>query len=313
MAAAGLPVRLAARGRGMTGRSALPPTVATRLRDGRLVPAVVQDVRDGRVLMLAWMDAEALAATLATGEVHFHSRSRGRLWRKGETSGNVLRLVDLAADCDGDALLVRPTRSARPAIAGPARCFDPDGTRRNATAPRGSPGSSTLWATIAARAADRPAGSYTTSLLDGGVDAVGRKVTEEATEVLLAAKDDAVAEAADRPTRPARRSRARPPTSLYHALVLLAERGLPPGAVIETLPGATPLLTSRRARRLSAPPAADLAAPLPDADLEPLPGDRLRDGCQRIGDPLTVDGQSPTLDEPPRLTTGAEHARVRQE
>ena len=71
-----------------------------------LVPAVIQDAADGRVLMVAYMDAEALAATIATGEVHFHSRSRDRLWRKGETSGNVLRLVGLATDCDGDALLV---------------------------------------------------------------------------------------------------------------------------------------------------------------------------------------------------------------
>jgi len=72
-----------------------------------LVPAVVQDRSDGRVLMLAWMDAEALAATLETGLVHFHSRSRDRLWRKGETSGHELRLVDVALDCDADALLVQ--------------------------------------------------------------------------------------------------------------------------------------------------------------------------------------------------------------
>ena len=71
-----------------------------------LIPAVVQDASDGRVLMLAWMDAEALTATLETGEVHFHSRSRGTLWRKGETSGNALRVVALTPDCDGDALLV---------------------------------------------------------------------------------------------------------------------------------------------------------------------------------------------------------------
>src|SRR5688572_9707657 len=70
-----------------------------------LAPVVVQDAMDGRVLMVAYMDAEALAATIDTGDVHFHSRSRDRLWRKGETSGNVLRLVSLAVDCDGDALL----------------------------------------------------------------------------------------------------------------------------------------------------------------------------------------------------------------
>ena len=76
------------------------------VRGRRLVPAIVQDAADGRVLMLAWMNEEALNATVATGEVHFHSRSRNALWRKGETSGNVLRLVDIAEDCDRDALLV---------------------------------------------------------------------------------------------------------------------------------------------------------------------------------------------------------------
>ena len=87
-----------------------PPAQATapevRYGPDGLAPAIVQDATDGRVLMLAYMDARALTATIDTGEVHFHSRSRNRLWRKGETSGNVLRLADLAIDCDGDALLV---------------------------------------------------------------------------------------------------------------------------------------------------------------------------------------------------------------
>ena len=176
-----------------------------------LVPAIVQDAADGRVLMLAWMDAEALDATLATGEVHFHSRSRDRLWRKGETSGNVLRLVDLALDCDGDALLVTADPVGPTCHRGTRSCFDPDGAAPAERATQGFAWLETLWSTIAARAADRPSGSYTATLLDGGVDAVGRKVTEEATEVLLAAKDDA---AASRPT--ARRTRtpwpARRPT-----------------------------------------------------------------------------------------------------
>ena len=195
-----------------------------------LVPAVVQAATDGRVLMVAYMDAEALAATVATGEVHFHSRSRGRLWRKGETSGHVLRLVGLAADCDGDAILVtvdpvgptchRETRS----------CFDPDG----APAGRETEGFAwleALWSTIADRAAERPAGSYTASLLAGGVDAVGRKVTEEATEVLLAAKDDAAASSGT--SRAALAGETA--DLLFHALVLLAERGVRPAAVIDTL------------------------------------------------------------------------------
>ncbi len=210
-----------------------------------LVTAVVQDVHDGRVLMVAHMDAEALAATVATGEVHFHSRSRDSLWRKGETSGNVLRLVDLAADCDGDALLVTVDPAGPTCHRGTRSCFDPaDASAERAT--QGFAWLEDLWSTIVARAAERPAGSYTTSLLDAGVDAVARKVTEEATEVLLAAKDDAVAEAAggDRSTTRTALS-GETADLLYHALVLLAERDLEPSDVIETL---------RRRHRGSHPP-----------------------------------------------------------
>jgi phosphoribosyl-ATP pyrophosphohydrolase/phosphoribosyl-AMP cyclohydrolase len=196
-----------------------------------LVPVVVQDVHDGAVLMVAVMDTEALAATVASGEVHFHSRSRDRLWRKGETSGHVLHLVSLATDCDGDALLATVDPVGPTCHRNTRSCFDPDG----AAAERPTQGFAwleTLWSTIAARAADRPAGSYTASLLKGGVDAAGRKVTEEATEVLIAAKDDAAASSSET-TQAALAGEAA--DLLYHALVLLAERGLPPSAVIEAL------------------------------------------------------------------------------
>jgi phosphoribosyl-ATP pyrophosphohydrolase/phosphoribosyl-AMP cyclohydrolase len=181
------------------------------------------------------MDAEALGATIETGEVHFHSRSRDSLWRKGETSGNVLRLVDLATDCDADALLVTVDPVGPTCHRGTRSCFDPDG----APAERSTQGFAwleSLWSTIAQRAADRPEGSYTASLLAGGVDAAGRKVTEEATEVLMAAKDDAVAELAgsDRTvTRPALAGEAA--DLLYHALVLMAERGVAPATVVDML------------------------------------------------------------------------------
>ena len=200
-----------------------------------LVTAVVQDVRDGRVLMVAHMDAEALAATMSTGDVHFHSRSRDRLWRKGETSGNVLRLVDIAADCDGDALLVTVDPRGPTCHRGTPSCFDLGGAPAERTT-QGFAWLESLWSTIAARVAERPAGSYTTSLLDGGVDAVSRKVTEEATEVLLAAKDDATAQAAGADRAATRAALAGEAADLlYHALVLLAERDVPPSAVIETL------------------------------------------------------------------------------
>jgi phosphoribosyl-ATP pyrophosphohydrolase/phosphoribosyl-AMP cyclohydrolase len=185
--------------------------------------------------MLAYMDAEALAATIATGEVHFHSRSRDRLWRKGETSGNILRLVDLATDCDDDALLLAVEPAGPTCHRGTRSCFDADGAPADPTT-QGFGALETLWITIVERAATRPEGSYTARLLEGGVDAVARKVTEEATEVLLAARDDAEAEraGADRiTTRQALTGEAA--DLLYHALVLLAERGIEPSAVIETL------------------------------------------------------------------------------
>jgi phosphoribosyl-ATP pyrophosphohydrolase/phosphoribosyl-AMP cyclohydrolase len=216
-----------------------PPfdTSAVRFGADDLVPVVAQDVRDGRVLMVAYMDAVALAATLETGEVHFHSRSRGRLWRKGESSGNVLRLVDLALDCDGDALLAGVEPAGPTCHRGTRSCFDPDGAAPDPTT-QGFAGLETLWSTIASRAAERPAGSYTASLVDGGVDAAGRKVTEEATEVLLAARDDAEAERAGADRTTTREHLAGETADLlYHALVLLAERGLESRAALDVLAG----------------------------------------------------------------------------
>lgn len=207
-------------------------TVVPEVRFGPdgLIPAIVQEVADERVLMLAYMDAEALAATAATGEVHFHSRSRDRLWRKGETSGHLLRVVALTADCDGDALLVTADPVGPTCHRGTRSCFDPDGTPRDRTV-QGFAWLETLWSTIASRATERPAGSYTTSLIEGGVDAAGHKVTEEATEVLLAAKDDAAGS-----TEATREALAGETADLlYHALVLLSERGVPPSAAIAAL------------------------------------------------------------------------------
>jgi len=231
----------------MSGRPGEPTAAHGSVQDAvrygsadGLVPAIVQDAFDGRVLMVAYMDAQALTATLATGEVHFHSRSRARLWRKGETSGNVLRLVDLALDCDGDAILVSVEPAGPTCHRSTRSCFDPDGTVAapvgDAFRSQGFAWLEALWATIADRVASRPTGSYTARLLEGGVDAVGRKVTEEATEVLLAAKDDATAETAGRDREVTRAALAGEAADLlYHALVLLAERGLPPAQVLAVL------------------------------------------------------------------------------
>lgn len=200
-----------------------------------LVPAVVQDATDGRILMVAYMDAEAVEVTLATGEIHFHSRSRDRLWRKGETSGHLLRLVGLSTDCDGDALLLTAEPLGPACHRGTRSCFD----LADAPADRSTQGFAwleTLWATIMARAAARPPDSYTAGLLAGGVDAVARKVSEEATEVLIAAKDDARVDVAGADRDATRAALAGESADLlYHTLVLLAERGLEARTVLEAL------------------------------------------------------------------------------
>ena len=242
----------------MTGRDLPSPAGSLRAPDDvrygpeGLVPVVVQDAGDGRVLMLAWANAEAVAATFATGDVHFFSRSRAALWRKGETSGNVLRLVDLALDCDGDALLARVAPAGPTCHRGERSCFDPDDAAEGSGTPctAGAPGTppvgmpatqgfawlEALWSTIADRSARRPEGSYTARLLAAGVDGPARKVAEEATEVLMAAKDDAVLEATGADRSATREALAGEAADLvYHALVLLAERGVPPATVIERL------------------------------------------------------------------------------
>jgi phosphoribosyl-ATP pyrophosphohydrolase/phosphoribosyl-AMP cyclohydrolase len=175
-----------------------------------LVPCIVQDWRTGEVLTLAYMNAEALARTRATNEMHFWSRSRGELWRKGETSGNTQTLKALRYDCDGDALLALVEPSGPACHTGERTCF-----HRGEVQPIAPyevlP---TLERTIDERANTRPGGSYTASLL-ADPDRIGEKVEEEAEEVSRAAReetDDRVAEeAAD---------------VLYHLAVLLKGRGL---------------------------------------------------------------------------------------
>lgn len=215
-----------------------------RFQPDGLLPAIVQDVTDGRVLMLAWMDREALEATLRTREVHFHSRSRGRLWRKGETSGNVLRLRAISPDCDGDALLVTAEPVGPTCHRGTRSCFDPVAPAGDVDGAAGAAETSTqdlawlevLWTTIRRRITERPDGSYTARLVDGGVDVVGRKVTEEATEVLLAARDDAEAQRTSASRDGTRRALAEESADLlYHLLVLTAERDLSPGEIMAVL------------------------------------------------------------------------------
>jgi phosphoribosyl-ATP pyrophosphohydrolase/phosphoribosyl-AMP cyclohydrolase len=190
-----------------------------------LVPCIVQDWRTAEVLTLAYMNAESLALTRRTGEVHFFSRSRQELWHKGATSGNTMAVKAIRYDCDGDALLALVDPAGPACHTGERTCF-----HRGDLEPQG-PGEvlGTLERTIDARAHSRPAGSYTVTLLDDPALA-GAKVREEAEEVVRAAReetDERVAEeAAD---------------VLYHLAVLLHVRDL-------TLADAERVLDGRRAR-----------------------------------------------------------------
>ncbi|MFN8133188.1 MAG: bifunctional phosphoribosyl-AMP cyclohydrolase/phosphoribosyl-ATP diphosphatase HisIE [Solirubrobacteraceae bacterium] len=175
-----------------------------------LVPCVVQDWTTGEVLMVAWMNADALSRTRSSGELHFFSRSRQELWHKGATSGNTLALKALRYDCDGDTLLALAVPAGPACHTGERTCFHRGGLEPAApheVLPA-------LERTIADRAAARPDGSYTAALLADPAQ-IGAKVQEEAEEVARAAReesDERVAEeAAD---------------VLYHLEVLLAARGL---------------------------------------------------------------------------------------
>ncbi len=169
--------------------------------------AIVQDAESGRVLMLAWMDDDALRLTRETGEAHFFSRSRDRLWRKGETSGHTLAVEEVRDDCDGDAVLLRVRPNGPACHTGSASCFAP-----------------WLWRRVLDRAERLPEGSYVASLLAGGAGACARKLGEEGLEAALAvaSEDDdrVVAEIAD---------------LFFAGYVALAARGLDPAMIEDEL------------------------------------------------------------------------------
>lgn len=175
-----------------------------------LLPAIVQHWQSGEVLMLGYMNAVALAQTQASGQVTFYSRSRQRLWTKGESSGHVLALKSLRVDCDGDTLLLQADPHGPTCHQGSSSCF---GERADVRPPLGF--LAELDALVAARHAERPAGSYTTGLFEGGIRRMAQKVGEEGVETALAAvvQDDAelLGEAAD---------------LVFHLTVLLRARGL---------------------------------------------------------------------------------------
>jgi phosphoribosyl-ATP pyrophosphohydrolase/phosphoribosyl-AMP cyclohydrolase len=177
------------------------------MSDRELRAAIVQDETTGRVLMLGWMDEQALELTRSTGEVHFYSRSRQQLWRKGETSGHVMHVSALELDCDEDAVLVSVHPDGPACHDGSVSCFTP-----------------WLWRRILRREAEGSEDSYVARTLRGGASAAAAKVGEEAAEVIIAALTESderlAAECAD---------------LWFHTLLLLRTRGLDPADVEDEL------------------------------------------------------------------------------
>jgi phosphoribosyl-AMP cyclohydrolase / phosphoribosyl-ATP pyrophosphohydrolase len=203
----------------------MTPMLDLRWNDQGLIPAVVQHARSGAVLMLGWMNEQALQLTQQSGMVTFWSRSRNELWTKGAGSGNTLRLVELRVDCDADALLVLAEPAGPTCHTGSESCFSRS-LAGDEAATAGPPAAilSRLADRIAARAGQPPESSYTAKLLHGGVDRIGKKIGEEAAEVIIAAKNRSAAELSYEMA-----------DLLYHSLVLLQEQGLPPEAVFAEL------------------------------------------------------------------------------
>ena len=182
-----------------------------------LVPAVVQDELSGKVLMLGYMNEEALAKTQESGRVTFYSRSKNRLWTKGETSGNFLEVVSMQEDCDGDAILIKAKPLGPVCHTGADTCFDESNTSQTGFIDQ-------LRAIIKDRKVNPTAGSYTSSLFAKGINKLAQKVGEEAVELVIEAKDANkelfLGEAAD---------------LLFHYLVLLEAKGYELDEVVEVL------------------------------------------------------------------------------
>lgn len=186
-----------------------------------LIPAVVTDAETGKVLTVAYMNAESLGITIAEGRTCFWSRSRGELWRKGETSGNVQHVVDITADCDLDALLVRVKKDGPACHTGSESCFFTPVYRSEENSAFSL---DALMELIKGRKTDKKEGSYTTYLFEKGIDKILKKIGEESTEVIVAGKGgeraETIYEIAD---------------LCYHVMVLMAEMGISNDEIIREL------------------------------------------------------------------------------
>jgi phosphoribosyl-ATP pyrophosphohydrolase len=181
--------------------------------DNGLIPAIVQDLYSGKVLMMAYMNKESLEISIREKRTCFWSRSRQEVWRKGETSGNYQNIVSIAADCDGDTLLVKVQKEGAACHTGNETCFFTSLYEDEEVVDMSM---DSLYELINGRKIDKKEGSYTTYLFDKGEDKILKKVGEECTEVVIAAKNDdneeLIYELAD---------------LAYHSLVLMVEKGIP--------------------------------------------------------------------------------------
>ncbi len=183
-----------------------------------LVPAIVQDAEDDRVLMLAYMNRESLEKTLETGRTWFFSRSRGKLWNKGETSGHFQDVREVLVDCDADALLIKVNQTGPACHTGNRSCFFRKAENGSLTEAAETPNSHILdevFSVVRDRMENPKEGSYTNYLLDCGIDKILKKVGEECSETIIAAKNAEPAEIALETS-----------DLLYHLIVMLAERGM---------------------------------------------------------------------------------------
>ncbi len=189
-----------------------------------LVPAIAQSAETGAVLMQAYMNAEAVQTTIETGYAHYYSRSRNKLWKKGEQSGNTQKIVDFSLDCDMDSVLLRVSQLGPACHTGEYSCFHNEVVQFKKPICENSSMLEELYAIVCERRANPKEGSYTNYLFDKGIDKILKKVGEETAEVIIASKnpgtDELRYEAAD---------------LLYHLTVLFCEKGLTPGEVFDEL------------------------------------------------------------------------------
>ena len=186
-----------------------------------LVPAIAQDIATGEVLMLAYMNKEAVDLTLETGIAHYYSRSRQCLWKKGETSGNIQEVRGFYYDCDGDTILLKVNQTGVACHTGSYSCF----FNKVMEAETGADTLSRLYGIIAERKANPKEGSYTDYLFEKGLDKILKKIGEESSEVIIGAKnnkEELIYESSD---------------LIYHLMVLLVDQGVTLDDIYEELKG----------------------------------------------------------------------------